>query len=581
MEPYSVFKRAISAHQNSDFDNALKNYSTLLDDKDLFRKLAPKNQEACLLNSTSLMRKFKNNHEAIKLLNDYLLPDCDLSIDFRSSAYNNIGNNYLDLKKYDLAQIFFRKCLLLDPLCVESRLSLAKSLGLLGHHNLAYKVLRDGILLFQSSKDSLRFLQPLANSLISLKDKFSTDDTSLERFVYLLESSLPYLMKNPDCDEASVNCKIFLAQFYIGLSQLDKALMYRDETSQLLKSIASQSPLNNKFLENWNALGWNLAIHLLKAGDLANGWRLYDYGLRVPTGTKQKWQRALRKPFSFNELPIWRGEPLQSKHLLVLGEQGIGDSMMFFTLIPALVSEGCTVSIYVEERLRSIYKRSMPSVNILDEAQISTLYNHQLPFDYQVPAGSICQYRFTEFSAYPKHTPLLLSMPSLTKRFRDRHYDGRPLVGISWQGGGKKNIIDQKTVPLKLFKKIVSNDSFKFVSLQYGHDEPHIQKFNNNYLCDLVHDDDVDCMIDMDTWLSQVDAMDYVLSVANTTIHGAGGLGKPTLCLLGNQSDWRWTDQEVYSGSYWYPTVEVALRSSDSSWDEALEFAYSWLLSKL
>ena len=153
------------------------------------------------------------------------------------------------------------------------------------------------------------------------------------------------------------------------------------------------------------------------------------------------------------------------------------------------------------------------------------------------------------------------------------------LVGISWQVG--KNIIDQKTVPLKLFKKIISDDRFKFVSLQYGHDEPHIQKFNKNYLCDLVHDDDVDCMKDMDTWLSQVDAMDYVLSVANTTIHGAGGLGKPTLCLLGNQSDWRWTDQEVYSGSYWYPTVEVALRSSDSSWDEALEFAYSWLLSKL
>ena len=63
-------------------------------------------------------------------------------------------------------------------------------------------------------------------------------------------------------------------------------------------------------------------------------------------------------------------------------------------------------------------------------------------------------------------------MPSLTKKFRDRHYDGRPLVGISWQGGGKKTIIDQKTVPLKLFKKIVSDDNF-IVSFQYGHDELH------------------------------------------------------------------------------------------------------------
>ena len=154
----------------------------------------------------------------------------------------------------------------------------------------------------------------------SLKDKFKTDDTSLE-ILHLLESSLPYLMKTQIAMRLLSTANL-PGQFYIGLLT-DKALMYRDETSQLLKLIASQSPLNNKFLENWNALGWNLAIHLLKSGDLANGWRLYDYGLRVPTGTKQKWQRALRKPFSLNEVPLWRGEPLQSKHLLVLGEQGI------------------------------------------------------------------------------------------------------------------------------------------------------------------------------------------------------------------------------------------------------------------
>ena len=35
-------------------------------------------------------------------------------------------------------------------------------------------------------------------------------------------------------------------------------------------------------------------------------------------------------------------------------------------------------------------------------------------------------------------------------------------------------------------------------------------------------------------------AMDAVLSIANTTIHGAGGLGIPTMCLVSRQSDWRW-----------------------------------------
>ena len=41
----------------------------------------------------------------------------------------------------------------------------------------------------------------------------------------------------------------------------------------------------------------------------------------------------------------------------------------------------------------------------------------------------------------------------------------------------------------------------------------------------------------MDSWLSQVAAMDAVISIANTTVHGSGGCGTPTLCLVSQQSD--------------------------------------------
>ena len=41
----------------------------------------------------------------------------------------------------------------------------------------------------------------------------------------------------------------------------------------------------------------------------------------------------------------------------------------------------------------------------------------------------------------------------------------------------------------------------------------------------------------MDFWLDQVQAVDFVISIANTTIHGAGGLGKPTFCLLSTFAD--------------------------------------------
>ena len=74
----------------------------------------------------------------------------------------------------------------------------------------------------------------------------------------------------------------------------------------------------------------------------------------------------------------------------------------------------------------------------------------------------------------------------------------------------------------------------------------------------------------MDSWLNQVDACDAVISIANTTIHGAGGFRKPTLCLLGIKADWRWLKARSKK-SYWYPTVEMAWQAEDRAWDEAWE----------
>ena len=65
----------------------------------------------------------------------------------------------------------------------------------------------------------------------------------------------------------------------------------------------------------------------------------------------------------------------------------------------------------------------------------------------------------------------------------------------------------------------------------------------------------------MDTWLSQVSLCDAVISVANTTIHGSGGLSIPTMCLLSRFADWRWFNDESVTTSYWYPSVSIARES--------------------
>ena len=582
MNPSTLLADALQAHRLSDFKLALEKYSTLVSDQNLFASLPSNERESVALNYSSLLRKFGKIDESILFLNSCLKNFSHHNHVFKAGLLNNLGNLYFDREDYLQASLQYRQSITFNPTSFDARQSLSQCLFKLKCPNLSYKILLDGYQLASSLEDGLRYMQPLANILIELKDRFDEDDTSLLKFAESLEQNLPRLCKDKDSSDAEIFSKFFLAQFYLGLRRLKDSLRYRDEISNMLPSYCSQAKsLSKKFVANWNALGWNLSIFLLKTGDLENGWRLFDHGLQVPTNSPQKWQRALRKPLNTSFVPLWRGEALATSSLLLLGEQGIGDSMMFLSLLPSLLIEAKQIYLYVEPRLRPIYSRSFPALKVVDEAFFADSHMLNNIIDYQIPLGSICQYRFPNTSSYSTHSQILLSDSSVTNTFRKRHYDGRPLVGISWQGGGQKKIIDQKTIPLRFWKSIISDDRFKFVSLQYGVDEPHLKKFHKETGLNVFHDDDVDSMRDMDRWLSQVDAMDLVISVANTSIHGAAGLNKPTLCFLSKDADWRWINQDIYQGSYWYHSVDVAEQSSNGDWSSAIKFASQWLSCKL
>ena len=107
-----------------------------------------------------------------------------------------------------------------------------------------------------------------------------------------------------------------------------------------------------------------------------------------------------------------------------------------------------------------------------------------------------------------------------------------------------------------------------------------IERSNKKYDYQLIHDDSVDPLKDMDHWLSLVESTDYVISIANTTIHGAAGLNKPTSVLLNKNADWRWIEPSVYSKSYWYPDVVTHYQKDNGDWSDAIISAKNWLNSQ-
>jgi len=547
---------AIKHHQNNNYELAIKIYK---------KSLSIEKTTIAYQNAASLLRQQRNYDEA----EDWVTKGLQ-TYPNDSNLWNTQGNILRDKEDFQGAIASYLQSLRKDSTLTEARLSIAVELRRLGLTNLAYGQLKIGLMYSNDPRLIYQLLEILSDSSFEIIAESSLGGI-LEIAELLDESELD---KSPDM-------AMILAQLYVRKKDAAKCTKWYAEASKRIENKISSSKevLKTKFKKRWHQYSWNLSIYLLKNGQFSEGWKLYDHGLQVEAEGPQRWQRSLTKPFSSNQVKLWRGESLKNKHLLLLSEQGIGDTMMFATLIPELIKEGCEITFLAGERLHPIYDRSYPeikTIKYIDSLQIKESC-HQ--FDFQSPIGSIMQYRFTDINSYGKKTQTITADEKSKLHFIKKYGSQKPLIGISWQGGGKKKRIEQKSIPLNALLPILKINDYQFVSLQYGNDGDFVKRFNDQNGTNIIDDPEVDAIKNIDNWLSQVAAMDLVISIANTTIHGAGGLGKPTLCLLSKDSDWRWLNPDVGKQCYWYKSVKIAQQEAGGSWENAVSITDEWIKS--
>ena len=454
-------------------------------------------------------------------------------------------------------------------------------IGLLREKDLLYwsrSLIATALSMFEPSPSLLK-------DLLIISDRLNDSIESKQAVIAAINLTL----KSAPLKDA-VSLDFALATHYLSDSQHKRSLTYFESALQRIrKAPRIQDADFSEVQELVDTNSWNFACALLSLREFNRGWSLFEHGLRTPADGHQRWQRALVKPFSSDQIPLWRGEKDPNKRLLILDEQGIGDCMMFASLIPALLSETKNIGFFLTPRLEPIYMRSFKNEIKKHQVNIYTVNDLQnkklMPnlFDYQTPLGSICQHRFTSIESYGPRVPILISDEVLAKKLRNdylaRDQSPKLLVGISWRGGGRGSRIKQKSLDVEIFAELMlKHPDIRFIDVQYGNTSDQVSLWRDMGI-DVVHDSRIDPLKDMDQWLSQVKACDAVLSVANTTIHGAGGLNIPTLCLLSVFSDWRWLVDSNIKRSYWYPSVGIARQSKspEASWATALQYVDDWL----
>ena len=306
-----------------------------------------------------------------------------------------------------------------------------------------------------------------------------------------------------------------------------------------------------------------LSIALLMQGKLQEGWQEYEWGLKVEQG-----KRAPNLPAK-----IWTGSPLQGKSIIVCGEQGVGDEIMFASCIDDLLERSPDrLLLDCDLRLEALFARSFPGVLVRGRAKgmdISWPSKQALP-DYALPIGSLPKFFRNRVEDFPERQAYLTPHPQLVEKWMGRLSSLKSglKIGISWRGGTEPNEIKRASIALPEWRSLLSMDA-SFINLQYGDVAEDIAAIDDL----LLHDwPDNDPLADLDNQAALISCLDLVVTIDNATVHLAGALGVRTWALIEQVPDWRWP--EVF-GDYppLYRSVMLFRQKQMFEWGEVMERA--------
>lgn len=312
----------------------------------------------------------------------------------------------------------------------------------------------------------------------------------------------------------------------------------------------------------------SLALIQIRQKKFEEGYRNYD----------RRWDTAnFADQVRPHVHPIWDGGDLTAKKILVYAEQGVGDEVMYASALQGLVDQGAAVFLEASARLVSLFERSMPGV-IVGQAQ-----NPVLPaftsddFDCQIPGGALLGRLAPSYADLKPQAGYLKADPEQTRelaaRYRAPMADGAPpklVVGFAWRSGNP-NTGRRRSAALDLWAPILATPGVRFVNLQYGDCVEDLATARAATGADILHDDAIDNYGELDSFASQVAAMDIVVSIDNSTAHFAGALGVPALMLLNYEPDWRWFGAE--EGNPWYESVAHLRQETPGDWPPVMTAA--------
>ncbi|WP_420549180.1 hypothetical protein [Curvivirga sp.] len=251
-------------------------------------------------------------------------------------------------------------------------------------------------------------------------------------------------------------------------------------------------------------------------------------------------------------MPLWQGEDIQGKHILIHDEQGMGDTIMFSRFIPQILEFGCRITFWVRPRLARLI-RSLLTDATCQQIKITDAVNKTA--DIHCPLLSLPHFLKIDTEAELLGSQAYLSAEeNIRLQWQDtlRNAGEKKKVGLIWQGDPSSQAETGRSKKLADYLPHLRPDSHYFLlQCLHGREEIERVKLPENVTdLGMKLDHGNDAFIDT---AAVMDQLDLVITTDTGPAHLAGALGVRTHLILQKAPEWRWG----FDGSHtpWYQNM--------------------------
>ena len=301
----------------------------------------------------------------------------------------------------------------------------------------------------------------------------------------------------------------------------------------------------------------NRAVTRLHAGRLAEAWQDEAWRLVQPGGSVLPPERLLP--------PLSRMPDLTGRTVLVLQEEGFGDSIQFLRYLPMLAARGARVAVAVPPELSRLMRTIAGVAEVPDGDAAVPAYDFHTSFNGLPRAFE------TTLETIPCDVPYVAADSALAAAWAARLPAGDALrVGLVWAGQarpwlpGFTGLDRRRSTSLATLAPLAAVPGVRFISLQKGPGAREIAEPG----IELDVFDAMGEVRDFADTAAIVANLDLVISVDTSVVHLAGAMGKPVFLLDRYDNCWRWLRGR--EDSPWYPTLRIFRQQVSGEWEPVI-----------